>query len=150
MAICRRPVAAKAAAVGLLDGNLPASIYQGFRGKLLGGVIRQAVAAADLDAAGDPETVAPKITKIEGFTENYSAFTRAQAGIPATDLKLNIFSASAPGIVPAEGNQARLDRKAAGRTISQWYQVRGPVEIDPAGVLWVCQSFEIKAPADAV
>lgn len=135
---------------GLLDGGLARSIYQGFRGKLLKGVIHQLVVpdGTQLDGHGDPETVAPLITKLEGFPEGYSRFTKAQAGIPTTDLKLNIFAASMPGITPAIGNQVRLDRKAGARTIATWYQIRGPVEIDPAGVLWVCQSFEIKAPAN--
>lgn len=135
---------------GLLDGGLDRSIYQGFRGKLLKGVIRQAIVAVGsaLDARGDPAKLAPQTSKIEGFTENYSTLVRAQAGIPSTDLQLNIFAASMPGIKPEIGNQCRLDRKAGGRTVSSWYQVRGPVEIDPAGVLWICQSFEIRAPAD--
>jgi hypothetical protein len=146
MAISKRA----AATVGLLDGNLADSTYRSFRGKLLSGIIRQAVpAAGPLDAAGDPAAVAPKITKLEGFPEGYSVFTRTQAGIPGTDLQLNIFAASMPGVKPEKDNQVRLDRKVAGRVQSQWYQIRGPVAIDPANVLWNCQSFEIEAPADA-
>lgn len=148
-AIWNRRRRARTATVGLLDGGLAGSIYRGFKGKLLKGVIRQPAVAADavLDGHGDPTAAGTRDIKIEGFTEGYSRFTRAQAGIPATDLKLNIFAASAPGTTPAIDNLARLDRKAGGRTTSQWYQIRGPVEIDPGGVLWVCQAFEIKAPA---
>lgn len=136
--------------MGLLDGGLASEIYRGFRGKLLGGVIRQPVATTIpvvRDRHGDPAT--PPGTadiKIEGFTEGYSRFTKAQAGIPATDLKLNIFAASAPGVTPQATNKVRLDRKVRGRKISQWYQIRGPVEIDEARVLWECQSFEIAEP----
>lgn len=134
----------------LLDGGLAESIYAGFRGKLLGGVIRRAAVAedADLNSHGDPEASTPEEISIEGFPEGYSRFTKAQAGIPGTDLKLNIFAASCPGFEPRKDDQVRLDRKR-GKVVlsSQWYQIRGPIEIDPASVLWVCQSFEIRAPA---
>jgi hypothetical protein len=130
-------------AAGLLDGGLDRSIYAGFRGKLLKGVIRQAAASGSLDGHGDPTAITAPLTPCEGFTDGYSAFTRAQAGIPSSDVRVNIFAASMPGITPAEGNQVRLDRRGAGST---WYQLRGLIEIDPANVLWNCQAFVMKAP----
>lgn len=135
---------------GLLDGDLAKSIYRGFRGKLRAGVIRRALvpAGSELDAHGDPVALAPQLTALEGFAEGYSRFTRAQAGIPETDVKLSIFAASMPGIVPAIGNQVRLDRRDAGRVSSIWYQIKGPVDIDPAGVLYECQSFVIAEPTN--
>lgn len=136
---------------GPLDPRLARTIYAAFRGKLRGGVIRRATvpAGTPLNDHGDPETTIPQDTKIEGFAEGYSRTTRAQANIPGTDVKVNIFAASCPGLRPAAGMQVRLDKKDRGRTISQWYQIRGPVEADPAEVLWECQSFEIGAPAHA-
>ena len=139
----RAATPAKAATVGLLDGDLARSIYDGFRGKLLSGVIRQSLVpdGTTLDGNGDPQAIAPVLTAIEGFTDNYSKFTQAQAGIPATDLRLFIFAQSAPGVIPRKDSQVRLDRAGVG----QWYQLRN-ASIDPAGALWDCQAFEIKAP----
>jgi hypothetical protein len=137
----------RATVAGLIDSGLDRSIYAAFRGKLLKGVLRRLVTPAGgaLDGDGDPEAATTQLIKLEGFTEAYSRFSRAQAGIPDTDLKLNIFAGSMRGVRPAIGNQARLDRRGGAST---WYQIKGPVDIDPAGVLWVCQSFEIEAPAN--
>lgn len=135
---------------GLLDGGLAGSIYSSFKGRLLKGVIVQHALApgAALDGHGDPTATVPKTTRLEGFSEGYSRFTRAQAGIPGTDVKVSIFSASMKGVEPAIGNQVRLDRKlAGGKTESRWYEIKGPIDIDPAGVLWECQASVIRAPA---
>lgn len=136
------------APVGLLDGDLAGSIYQGFKGSLSRGIVRRTVVPTEtaLDPLGDPEAAVPQDTSIEGFAENYSRFSQAQIGIPATDLKLNIFAASAPGFTPVVGDRVRLDRRVGSTVVSQWYQIRGPVNIDPADVLWVCQSFEVAPP----
>lgn len=134
--------------MGLLDSGLDRSLYASFKGKLLRGVIRRAVISpdAELDDDGDPAVVSPIDTPIEGFPEAYSRNTMATAGIPSTDLKLNIFAASMPGVSPQVHQQVRLDRRAGVNVTSQWYEIRGPIAIDPANVLWVCQSFEIPAP----
>lgn len=131
--------------MGLLDGGLDRSIYSGFRGKLLKGVIRQAGPGGANDPHGDPIATAAPLTPIEGFTDTYSAFTRAQAGIPSSDVRVNFFAASAPGVRPREGNHVRFDRRGAGST---WYQLRGLIEIDPANVLWSCQAFVTKDPTN--
>lgn len=128
--------------MGLLDGDLAQSIYDGFRGQLLTGVLRKRAIAnsGGLDRAGDPiAPLAPTDYPIEGFVDRYSDFTRAQAGIPATDLRLCIFGKSLPaGIEPAKDDIAQLG--------GVWYQVRERA-IDPAGALWDCRSFQIKAPS---
>lgn len=133
----------------LLDGDLPRQTYAAFRGKTLSGIARRTASpeSAALDGFGDPAPAPPQDFKIEGFTEAYSRYTLATAGIPATDVKLNIFAASAPGYRPQENDQVRLDRRQPnGQMISEWVQIRGPISIDPAKALWECQSFEIPAP----
>lgn len=135
--------------MGLLDGDLARAIHQGFRGRLLGGVIRRDAAPENvtLDAYGDPETTAPVVIPIEGFDEAYSAFSRAQAGIPDTDVRVNILGYPLGDFRPSEGDLIRLDRKdASGNTTSRWFQVRRS-SVDSAGALWTCQSFETEAPS---
>jgi hypothetical protein len=129
--------------MGLLDGDLAESIYQGFKGKLLSGIFYQRIVpeSGALDALGDPTDLGYTPTPCEGFTDGYSAFTRAQAGIPETDLKLCIFANSMPGVVPTQGNFAVLNTKLG----PKWYEVRKRAT-DPAVALWECQAFEIPEP----
>lgn len=129
--------------MGLLDGDLADSIYRGFKGKLLKGVLRriEQPTSGALDAHGDRIDASPIDQACEGFTEAYDAAYRQRAGIPATDLKVCIFAASLKGLVPRQDFKVRLDRKRG----SQWYQLRGAAT-DPAEALWVCQAFEIEAP----
>lgn len=128
-------------AAGLLDRRLSRSIFSGFKGKLHSGFIERAVVPAGtaLDGNGDPAATVPQRTRIEGFVEGYSAFVRAQAGIPATDFKVNIFSASAPGFTPVVGDRGHLNGRG--------FVLRGPVETDPAGVLWTAQAAAGEVPS---
>lgn len=128
--------------MGILDGQLAQAVYAGFKGKLKTGLIRQEIAPASgaLDGNGDPIDVSPVFTKIEGFTDQYSAFYKAQAGIPDTDLKVCWFAKSAPGVTPGRDDKIKIG--------ATWYQVRD-YRVDPATALWECQSFEIEPPADA-
>lgn len=126
--------------MSLLDGQIADAIYAGFKGKLKTGTLRKVSigVSAGLDDLGDPIDTAPVSYAFEGFTARYSAFYRAQAGIPDTDLKLNIFAKSLDaGIEPGIDDKAVID--------GIWYQIRKRA-IDPAGALWVCQSFEIAEP----
>jgi hypothetical protein len=127
--------------VGLLDG-LAASIYAGFKGKLIKGQLRRLVAAesSGLDEFGDPLAPVPVLYDLEGFTDAYSDFFRATSGIPDTDLKVNIFGASC-AVSPLKDDQVVFT--FAGETT--WYQLR-KVATDPARVLWVCQSYVIRPP----
>jgi hypothetical protein len=125
--------------MGLLDGDLQASIYAGFKGKLLTGILRKRATpqSGTLDDHGDPLELVPTDHAIEGFPDNYSALLKAQAGIPDTDLKLCIFGGSIPGVEPARDDIARLG--------TQWYKIR-KAETDPATALWVCQASRIETP----
>lgn len=130
--------------MGLLDGPLAESIYQGFKGKLLTGSIRQRAPAEStaLDEYGDPLDLIPTETDIEGFAENYDALYLARSGLPTDSVKVNFFAKSAPGITPSTDDLVRL--RQAG--VDTWYQLRR-VKIDPAGVLWECpDAFEVAAP----
>lgn len=129
--------------MGFLDGDLAEAIYKGFKGKLSTGIIRQfsAPTSGALDEYGDPIEVAATDTDIEGFAEGYSEFYRAQAGIPETDLKVNIFAQSCPGVVPGKDDLVKLTRAGA----DTWYQVR-KVAVDPAQALFTCQAFVVPEP----
>lgn len=125
--------------MSLLEYDLAKSIYKGFKGKLLTGIIRQSVSASSgaLDSYGDPIDPVPTDTAVQGFVDHYSAFYRAQAGIPDTDLRVNIFAQSAPDITPGKDDRVRFG--------TRWYQLRA-ARTDPATALWDCQAFEIEAP----
>lgn len=125
--------------MGVLDGPLATAIYKGFKGKLKKGVLRQMQFpdSGAQDDLGDDIDGAPVDYKFEGFTDNYSDFYKAQAGIPDTDLKVCIFAKSMPDHVrPGKDNKARVG--------TVWYQLRA-AKVDPAGALWECQAFEIEA-----
>jgi hypothetical protein len=130
------------------------SIYAGFKGKLRTGVIRRLGAAAGLDGHGRPSGAAPILHSIEGFEDDYSAFRRAQEGIPRTSLKLCIFAASIdpvlPGGAPSKDMMARLDYPAAGGqpARSVWYRLKDRIDTDPARALWECEAQEAKDPDD--
>lgn len=131
--------------MGILDASeLATSIYQGFAGQLLSGTIRnyQTPESGALDEYGDPIEISATPQTIEGFTEQYDASYRARAGIPETDLMVNWFSQSAPGVVPVQDSVISMTQNS----VVSWYQVRR-VGTDPAQALWVCQAFEIEEPA---
>lgn len=126
----------------MLDG-MAGSIYAGFKGQLRSGVIRRLGAAAGLDGHGRPQDRPPALHRFEGFIDDYSAFTRAQAGIPATSMRLNIFGASLPvGIIPSKDDLARVDEPAGPR----WVKLLARVDVDPAGALYQCEAQAAVAP----
>lgn len=135
--------------MGLLDGGLAQSIYDGFRGQLLTAKLRKRTVPTSgaLDRAGDPiDPPAPTDQVCEGFIDRYSDFTHAQAGIPRDDLKLCIFGKSLPdGVRPEKDDIAQITGPVGSEFYGRWFQIRQRA-IDPAGALWECQSFEIKAP----
>src|ERR1044072_2481398 len=108
--------------MGLLDHDLAKAIYAGFKGKLLKGVLRKMVApvSGGLDAHGDPIGAEPALLNIEGFDEAYSAMFRAQAGIPDSDVKVNIFAQSIPGVTPSKDDTVKLVRAG----VATWDQIR--------------------------
>ena len=126
--------------MGILDGDLAKAIYNGFKNKLLKGELRRETPSGTVDEYGDDVGPSISYTAIQGFTSRYTAFYMAQAGIPDTDLKVNIFAQSAPSLTPNKDDKVTFQ--------SRWYQLR-KVDVDPATALWVCQAFEIDPPVDA-
>lgn len=127
--------------MGLLDGDLASSIYAGFKDKLLTGEVRRKAAATSggLDAHGDPIDLDDETWDVQGFIDNYSRLTRAQAGIPTSTLKVCVFAQSAPDWVPRKDDLVRLG--------TRWTRLAGgPLDIDPAGALWTLDGEEIEAP----
>lgn len=127
--------------MGILDGQLAKQIYAGFKGRLLRGRLRRIVSPSGLDANGDPVGGKTEIKKLEGFTDNYSDFSRAN-GIPETDLKVCIFTSSLPpGYRPLKDDKVGMTQAG----VERWFQLRRDAT-DPAEALWTCQAFEIPAP----
>lgn len=130
--------------MGLLDGGIASAIYKGFKGKLLKGTLRreQPVGSAGLDSLGDPLATDPLTWACQGFTEDYSDFYRAQAGIPAGDVRVNVFAASLPrGIRPQKDDQVAFVRAG----VTTWFQLRKN-GTDPAEALWASPGFQIADP----
>lgn len=134
--------------VGFLDGQLRDALFAGFKGRLLKGVVRRynVPTSGGLDSLGDPiDTPDYDEWNIEGFRDEYSRYTHAQAQIPETDYKIAIFGGSAIDYSPRVGDLVRLDPV----TGSFWSRLRGGkggIKIDPAGALWECQAHPAEAP----
>lgn len=133
--------------MGLLDGELATSIYDGFKGRLLTGTIRQRTVpdSGALDANGDPVDLASTDVSLEGFFDNYDLAYMKRASLPDDSVKVCIFAKSCPDTTPTRDDIVRMRRAG----IDYWFQLRR-VMIDPAGALWECpDAFEIPAPEDA-
>lgn len=128
--------------VSLLEGDLAKAIYDGFKDKLLSGEVRRKrlPISGALDAHGDPVELESQTWQIQGFIDNYSRFTRAQAGIPDSTLKVCVFAQSAPDWTPRKDDWVRLG--------TQWTQLAGgPLEIDPAGAMWTLDGIASEGPS---
>jgi hypothetical protein len=133
--------------VGLFDGQIASAIYAGFKGKTLVCALRttRVASSGGLDALGDPLALSPTTYPCEGFDDAYSDAYKLAAGIPLTDVKVNIFAKSLPdGVRPGKDDIASVTRAG----VVSWFQLR-KADIDPAGALWVCQAYKIAAPSDA-
>lgn len=73
---------------------------------------------------------------MEGFVDVYTAFYKAQAGIPASDVKILIIAGSL-SIEPRKDDQVQFR--------GTWYQVR-QLGTDPGIATWELQSFKIPDP----
>jgi hypothetical protein len=127
--------------MALLDGDLANSIYQGFKDKLLVGEVRRKAAATSggQDAHGDPIDLDDEVWDVQGFIDTFSRFTRAQAGIPSSIVKVCVFAQSAPDWAPRKDDLVRLG--------ARWTRLAGgPLDIDPAGALWTLDAEEVGAP----
>lgn len=73
---------------------------------------------------------------MEGFVDTYSAFYKAQAGIPESDVKILIIAGSL-SITPRKDDQIQFR--------GVWYKVR-KLGTDPGIATWELQSFQIADP----
>lgn len=128
----------------LLTGKIAKAIFKGFKGKLLKGELRRETPSATLDTLGDPDDTTISYFSIEGFTDEFTEFYKMKAGIPESDVKVNIFSQSAPTLIPTKDDKVSFNTAFGIR----WYQLR-TVGVDPAGALFTAPGFEIDPPIDA-
>ncbi len=135
--------------MGILDFEIRQAIWDGFKGRLLKGILRRYTlpTSTGLDDKGDPiDTSDFTEYVIEGFRDEFSRYTKAQAGIPDTDFKISIFGGSQPDLTPKSGDLVRLDRKGTSPLWSRLNGEKGGIMIDPAGALWECRASEIEGP----
>lgn len=119
-----------------LETQLRNEIYKGFKGRLLTGTLRRAAFSGGVDSRGDPVTKTYTTYPLEGFVDVYSAFQKAQAGIPESDVKILVIAGSL-SIDPRKDDQIQLR--------GTWYQVRR-LGTDPGIATWELQSFQIADP----
>ncbi|QIG75284.1 hypothetical protein EVC29_055 [Rhizobium phage RHph_Y52] len=110
-----------------LEGQIAKAIAKGFKGKLLKGVLTRNVPGGTLDSYGDPVGSSTQTFSFEGFAENFTAFYRANAGIPDGDVSI-LFIAQTLSTVPTKDDRVTL------RGVT--YQLRQLVEADPAGATY--------------
>jgi hypothetical protein len=125
--------------VSLLEGELRDAVAEALRDELLSGTLRRTERAlsAGRDEHGDPTDLVQRSWDVVGFVEGYSEAFRAQAGIPATDVRVNLLA----GTLPATVRPTPDDRVEVG---GKTYQLRR-VQTDPATALFDCQAFEVSA-----
>lgn len=118
--------------MGLLDGQLQAVFGSVFKPLLLDGKIEK-IELVDDGYGGYSE--APTEADIKVMVEGYSAFTRAQAGIPDKDVKLIILQHQVT-ISPDLDSKVRV--LAQGEVVEQLFSIQ-KIEKDPAQASWTVQ-----------
>ena len=122
-----------------LDGLVRREIARGLRGQLKKGTLRRDNTGTSVDNYGDPVAGTPKLYAFEGIREFFSVFSKAQAGIPDTDVKiLFILGLISPHTRPIKDDKVYIEHG--------WYQIRSILEIDPAGASMTVQAFQIPVP----
>lgn len=126
-----------------LEGALKRQIAKGFAGKLTLGVLRRSTSSG-LDSWGDP--LPPTITDISfnGIRQDFSLYTKANAGIPETDVNILILLGS---MKPVELTPKKDDLVYMRKPWNQWYQCRRVLSIDPAGASCNLQAFAVSGIA---
>lgn len=117
-----------------LESQIAKAIFKGFKGNLLKGVLTRTTPGGTLDSHGDPTGVAVTTFGFEGFAENFTAFYRAQAGIPDGDVSILILAQSIK-TVPTTEDRVTL----RGAT----YQLRKLVEQDPANATYKYSGYVV-------
>jgi hypothetical protein len=125
-----------------LDGPLKRAIAKGFQGKLTLGVLRRETSSG-LDSKGDPTTPTKQDISFNGIREDFSLFTKANAGIPETDVKILILLGSmSANLTPKKDDLIYLKSPW-----NQWYKCRRLLTIDPAGASCSLQAYAVSGIA---
>lgn len=119
--------------MALLEGQIRDAIAAGFAGKLLKGTITRTVPGGGLDVNGDPKAPTTQTYQTQGFVESFSAYYRASAGIPDTDVKITLIG-GLTDTVPTKDDRVTF-RGAA-------YQIRKVLGIDPAEASYTLQGYK--------
>lgn len=120
-----------------LDKQLQKAIAKGFKGQLLKGMlIRQG--SEEVDERGNLVPGPEMRFAFEGFTDTFSAYTRAQVGIPMTDAKIVIIAGSlSPFTYPQKEDRVLLRGKT--------WRIVERMETDPAEAVFDVWATEIKS-----
>lgn len=113
-----------------LESQLRNAIAKGFKGKLLVGTLTRMVSTG-VDENNDPVQT-PVVYRVEGFVDDYSAFYRANAGIPENSVKVILIAGNCE-TEPEKNDFIQFPRYPR-------YQIR-KIMGDPATAHWECESF---------
>lgn len=119
-----------------LESQIRKAVNQGFKGQLLSGTYRRHTPGAGVDEFGDPSAGTHTTESVNGIVDSYSAFYKATANIPDSDVRVLIIAGSL-SLTPQKDDQVKFRET--------WYQVR-QISRDPARATWELQCFEIEDP----
>lgn len=122
-----------------LESQIAKAVYAGFRNRLLKATFRRVSAgvSAGLDEHGDAIDFGPVDYTCRAYRESYSAFYRAQAGIPDSDCRIVVLARSL-SVTPQVDDMIYLQ--------AQWWQVRA-VDTDPATAIYDLRCFAVEGTA---
>lgn len=115
------------------------AVATGFKGRLRKGRLYRRPALS-VNALGDDIQGTPTVFPFDGAIDNYSEFTRANAGIPVTDVRLIIIAGSL-ATTPNMDDVVWID--------GRWLKLGMRIETDPARAAYACQAFDVP-PLDAI
>jgi len=125
---------------GFLEGQIAKAIYAGFKGRLLKGQLRRdAPTSTTGDEFGDRPT-APVVFKCQGFTDGAREIFH-DSTLPLGEIAVCILGASLK-TTPTANDKVSFRKKG----VTTWYQLRAPIEVDPADALWSCGAIRIAEP----
>ncbi len=130
----------------LLESFVRKAIAQGFKGRLLTGVLWRQVPTS-VDSSGDPTGGTPETYSVQGIRDSFNKAFAATAGIPTDDVRILLISGLIlPVTTPVVDDMIRM-RDATG--VQKWHKVRAVLTVDPANAHIVLQCFEIPTPSGA-
>jgi hypothetical protein len=125
----------------LLEGALKQSIASAFKGKLTLGTLRR-VSSTTVDSKGNPVPGTASTFTFEGIREDFSLFSKANSGIPETDVKILVLLGSLNPVTTIKKD----DVLYLSTPWLKWYKVRRILAVDPAGASCSVQAYEIPDP----